>query len=54
MVNLRRRACFDHDDCARRQGELGIGEKPIAGMSETQLSQLARLDERLQALKERL
>jgi hypothetical protein len=45
---------FDHDDGMRRQGEPEVLEKPVAGMSETQRTQLTRLEERLEALKERL
>jgi len=45
---------FDHDERAKRQGEKVAGENPVRNMSETQLAAVNRLEERLEALKERL
>ncbi|MBV9719780.1 MAG: hypothetical protein JOZ77_10695 [Candidatus Eremiobacteraeota bacterium] len=43
-----------HDDLGGRQGSAGAAEKPGASMSETQIAAVSRLEERLDALKERL
>jgi hypothetical protein len=45
----------DHDDATQRQGEPYLpGRNELVKMSDTQLGSIARLQERLEALKERL
>jgi hypothetical protein len=46
---------LDHDEAAQRQGSWSRGKKIwFSIMSETQLATIARLEQRLDTLKERL